>query len=262
MRKQTGALSTRARRLLIGVLGLIAILCLVKLVQIGYGYRRAAQLSGQAQQEFLTPPTSPSAAQAADSQAPDVAPPASPPEVDFAALQQTNADAVAWLWIADSTISYPVLQGEDNQRYLTTAYNGAHSVGGSIFMDYRNAHDFSDHNTILYGHNMKDRSMFGALKKYRDQDYAQTHQTIYLLTPQETRRYQVFAVYDVTVPDACYTRNFDSVAAQEAELSRAVRRSSFSADALPDTARPYITLSTCTAGEQNRLVLQAYAADD
>lgn len=257
----------RIRHTLIGVLGVVVIGCVVKLMLIGYGYLQAAQISAQAQQKFLKPVAlatvdTISTTAPMETKSTSVYQPIQPPQVDFDALKNTNPDAIAWLWIADSNISYPVLRGEDNQRYLSTAYNGTHSVAGSIFMDYRNEVDFSDRNTIIYGHNMKDHSMFGDLKKYRDQAYAEKHQTVYLLTATETRRYRVFAVYDVTVSDSCYTRNFDSESALKAALSTAIKRSTFMSNSLPDTTHNFITLSTCTSGEQNRLVLQAYAIEE
>lgn len=259
-------MSNRTRHILIGLLGIVVVYCLAKLAMIGYGYVQATQIAERAQQEYLKPvaPVSTDAAQLTAQQmtpSDTVSQPVLPPQVDFDALKQKNPDVVAWLWIADSNISYPILRGEDNQKYLSTAYNGERSVAGSIFMDYRNQADFSDRNTIIYGHNMKDHSMFGALKKYRDQIYAENHQTVYLLTPTKTRCYKVFAVYDATVSDSCYTRNFDSEDALKAELSHAVNRSFFAAKTLPDTSHNYITLSTCTADTQNRLILQAYAVD-
>ncbi len=106
--------------------------------------------------------------------------PTEPPlAVDFESLKAINPDVKGWLYIEALDISYPVVQGPDNDTYLHTTYEGTSrtNFAGSIFLDYQNQDDFSDGNTIVYGHNMKNLSMFGKLKqmkeqkKYRDSVY-------------------------------------------------------------------------------------------
>lgn len=185
-----------------------------------------------------------------------------PPEVDFASLQKINSDICAWLWMPGTQITYPILHGSNNERYLDTAFNGEHSVSGSIFMDARNNGDFSDENTIIYGHNMKDHSMFGTLKKYRDQAFADGHRLVYIITPEKTLVYRVFAVYDTQAVDQCYTRSFGGAQARTAEIERAARRSNITSEVEPAQVERYITLSTCTVSDANRLVLQAYFVEE
>lgn len=83
-------------------------------------------------------------------------------QIDFDGLRKVNPDVIAWIDIPGAGISYPVLQGEDNSYYLTHLASGQFGISGSIFMDYHNRQDFSDQNTIIYGHNMKDDSMWPA----------------------------------------------------------------------------------------------------
>ena len=91
--------------------------------------------------------------------------PTEPPlAVDFESLKAINPDVKGWLYIEALDISYPVVQGPDNDAYLHTTYEGTSTFAGSIFLDYQNQGDFSDGNTIVYGHNMKNLSMFGKLK--------------------------------------------------------------------------------------------------
>ena len=105
--------------------------------------------------------------------------------VDFDTLQSVNPDIQAWLYMSGSSIHYPVLQAEDNSTYLYRLADGSANAHGSLFIDCRNAGDFSDWNTLIYGHNMKDGSMFGGLKKYRKQAYYDVHPEMTLFTPEK-----------------------------------------------------------------------------
>lgn len=90
-------------------------------------------------------------------------------EIDFAGLKAVNPDVIAWIQILALDISYPVVQGKDNAYYLHHLFSGESNINGSIFVDCHNQPDFTDQNTIVYGHNMKNGSMFGTLDKYQDQ---------------------------------------------------------------------------------------------
>ena len=83
--------------------------------------------------------------------------------VDFSLLKQENEDIVGWIYCEGTPISYPVVQSGDNQYYLHRLINGEYNIAGSIFMDYRNNAELEDNNTIIYGHNMKNNTMFGYL---------------------------------------------------------------------------------------------------
>lgn len=87
--------------------------------------------------------------------------------VDIKGLQKKYSDIVGWIFFEDGLISYPVMQADDNDKYLYTTYNGRESKAGSIFMETTHSGDFSDTHTIIYGHNMKNLSMFGRLKHYK-----------------------------------------------------------------------------------------------
>ena len=76
------------------------------------------------------------------------------PKVDFESLQATNSDVVAWLYIPDTNVNFPVVKGPSNYTYLNLNYEGNYSISGSIFMDIACSSDFSDAETLLYGHNM------------------------------------------------------------------------------------------------------------
>lgn len=116
-----------------------------------------------------------------------------PLTVNFERLSQVNDDVVGWIYSDDTPIDYPVVQAEDNQYYLHRLIDHTEDFAGSIFMDYRNARDFSDLNTILYGHNMKNQSMFGTLQAYNDQSYFDAHPILYLLTPNQAYKIELIA---------------------------------------------------------------------
>lgn len=114
-------------------------------------------------------------------------------EIDFSALTQVNSEVVAWISSEDQIIDYPIVQGTDNEYYLTHLFNGKKNKLGSLFVDYRTAGDFSGQNTIVYGHNMKDGSMFSSLGKYKDQEYFDKHPAMRLSTPSGVYTVEFFA---------------------------------------------------------------------
>lgn len=114
-------------------------------------------------------------------------------EIDFSALKEVNPEVVAWISSEDQIIDYPIVQGTDNEYYLTHLFNGKKNKLGSLFVDYRTAGDFSGQNTIVYGHNMKDGSMFSSLGKYKDQEYFDKHPAMQLSTPSGVYTVEFFA---------------------------------------------------------------------
>ena len=124
-----------------------------------------------------------------------VGPQQTPPvTVDFDALRKTSADVAAWLYAPDTKINYPVVLGTDNSYYLTHAYNGEESAGGALFLDARTDAALEADNLIIYGHHMKDRTMFGSLKRYASRDYYDAHPVLYLMTGGgQSYRIEVFA---------------------------------------------------------------------
>lgn len=94
-----------------------------------------------------------------------------PMNIDFASLKSVNDDVIGWIYVeALPDINYPVVQGKDNETYLHRTYEKNYNFAGTIFVDYENKNDFSDCNTLVYGHNMKNGSMFAQLKKFSQDD--------------------------------------------------------------------------------------------
>jgi sortase B len=111
----------------------------------------------------------------------------------LAELQAMNPDVCAWLTVDDTNIDYPVVQGSSNADYLNWAVDGTFSLSGSIFLDCRNANDFSDTFSLIYGHHMEGEVMFGQVPYFLEEDYFESHQTGSLFTLEHTYSIQWFA---------------------------------------------------------------------
>lgn len=117
--------------------------------------------------------------------------------IDFEYLSQINPDVVGWIYAEGTGIDYPAVQGRDNDYYLRRLFTGERNKLGSIFMDYRTSKDFSGKNTILYGHNMKDGSMFSSLTKYGNQNFYDKFPSMQLYTPAGDYEIELFAGFVV-----------------------------------------------------------------
>ncbi len=116
--------------------------------------------------------------------------------VDFSYLESVNPDIVAWIDLPDTSISYPVLQsGEDKKEdyYLHHNVDGSYGYPSSVYMQKTNESNFNDRVTVLYGHNMKNGTMFAGLHNYEDAEYFTSHPDIYIYTPTGTKHYRIFA---------------------------------------------------------------------
>ena len=117
-------------------------------------------------------------------------------EVDFKALREKNPDTVGWLYVGSCGISYPIVQGEDNDYYMHHTFEGTVNSSGAIIMDYRDDKYLKDWNTFIYGHNMKNGSMFGSLKKLlKDETLYDSDPYIYVYLPGYIYRYKIFSYY-------------------------------------------------------------------
>jgi sortase B len=126
------------------------------------------------------------------------------PEIDFDGLRAMNGDIVAWIQIPGIGVDYPVVQGKDNEHYLHYTFDRNANKAGSIFLDYRNRADFTDRKVILYGHNMKDGSMFSNLKKYQDAGFRKEQGRVFIYLPEKTLTYEVIECRGVTETNSVY----------------------------------------------------------
>ena len=174
--------------------------------------------------------------------------PASAPALtlDFSGIINDFPDVVAWIVLDNTVINYPVVQGDDNVFYLTHLPNGEKHTMGSIFMDYRNAPDFSDKNTIIYGHNMASGDMFAALNHYRSQEFYEAHPVMKIKTPHHHYILTLFAAYIIDSAMETVPINFDDHQAFKNYVTQAVQRSDFTADVDINYGDRLVTLVTCT----------------
>ncbi len=168
------------------------------------------------------------------------------PQVDFEALQQRNPDIVAWIYLEGTAINYPVVQGSNNSYYLRRLFDGSYNNAGTLFMDYRNTEGFLDRNTVFYGHNMQNGSMFADLPKFESQAYYEAHPTALVMTPDGNYRLEFFAGYTTHVTDDAWKMFFGSDEEFAQWLRQAGESSDFESGIQPTAQDRLITLSTCT----------------
>lgn len=184
-----------------------------------------------------------------------------PPEVNFEELQQMNPDVIGWIEIeALPEISYPIVQGDDNDYYLHNTFKKTSNNAGSIFVDYRNGSNFIDCNTIIYGHNMKNMSMFGSLKKYKTDGFYEENQYFTIYTNDMAYRYQIFSYRDVSEISSVYSVGFGAGEQFQEFVNDMIRQSYMDTDVSVTGTDKVVTLSTCSS-EGNRFVVHAVMVD-
>ena len=122
--------------------------------------------------------------------------------LSFAELQKVNPDVFGWLTVYGTNIDYPLVQGEDNVTYVNTSVTGESMLSGSIFLDYRNQNDFSDFNSIIYGHHMDRQAMFGDIGAFSEKEYFETRQYGNLYAGGDDYGIEFFAFLQVDAYDS------------------------------------------------------------
>ena len=116
--------------------------------------------------------------------------------IDFESFWETNPDVYAWIRIPGTVIDYPILQHEtDDSYYLNYTIDGIEGYPGCIYTEHVNSKNFTDNNTVIYGHNMRNGTMFSDLHKFREPDFFITNDTVYIYTPEKQLTYKIFAAY-------------------------------------------------------------------
>ena len=181
-----------------------------------------------------------------------------PVQIDFAALQADCPDIYAWLYCPDTQLNDPVVQSQDNAYYERRLTDGSWNMAGSLFMDFQNAPDITDPNTIIYGHNMNNHTRFGNFEKYREQAYYEEHPIMWFFTPETTYRLHLAAGYLVRADDACYLLP-QTVEARNGFIRQAMEKSTFTPLEAPDFEASWLTLSTCAYDyDDARYILMGY----
>jgi len=182
--------------------------------------------------------------------------------IDFETLQAEYPDIYAWIRIPDTNVDYPIVQSvRDQAYYLDHTIEGKEGLPGSIYTQDLNKKDFSDKNTVIYGHNMKDGTMFGGLHQYMDPSYMHAHPIIYIYTSKHIYQYQVFAAvtYDNRHILQSYDFNDDGQYQEYLDSLYGVRnlKSYIDTDVDVTTENRIITLSTCNGNSEQRFLVEA-----
>jgi sortase B len=171
---------------------------------------------------------------------------------------EINADAVGFLTVQGTAIEYPVAKSNDNREYEKLTFSGNENPSGAIFMDMANDRTFNDFNTVLYGHNMKDGSMFHDLRYYREKDYFDKNQRIIIVTDETIQTYEVFAVYLAQATYEYRVPNYATESQTQNFIERISDAALYKTDRVVTPADKILTLSTCMYDfEDARMVVHA-----
>lgn len=221
----------------------------------------------------VTVPTAPTTSTPTDEPAPL---PDNP--VDFAALQAEYPEAVAWITVPNTKINYVVMQsGPDTEEdfYLTHNEAGKKDSSGSIYIQRYNRADFSDPNTVLYGHNMKGGKMFANVHLFKDKEFLEENEYLYIYTPGHVLKYRIYSLFSWEVRNdrgkikhLLWAYDFDTEAGYREFLDKTTdpntRIKRVREGVAPTTDDKVVTLSTCISGQNNtgRLLLVAVLEED
>ncbi len=158
--------------------------------------------------------------------------------VNMDELQAVNPEVIGWILIPDTGISHPLLQAKDNAYYLKHAWDGRKNSCGAIYMDCRSSLD--DWNAVIYGHNMRNGSMFAEIRKYQDQQFMREHSVMYVLYEGVIRQYALSAAFETELDGAPYEFGPMDDSHKERFTERLKEKTGM------DISGPTITLSTCT----------------
>ena len=172
-------------------------------------------------------------------------------------MKNINGDYTGWIEIPGTGISYPVVQTDNNSEYLEKDFDGRNYAGGSIFMDCRCAGDLEGKNTLIYGHCMRDGSMFTDLERMLDRDFLKNTGTVFITKGGRRYVYRIFSVFVAEPEWDCFRAEFTSDYDYERWLEQQKERSAVQTEVYPDRSDRIITLVTCHGDGSKRCVVQA-----
>ncbi len=188
--------------------------------------------------------------------------------IDFATLQAKNEDVYAWIRIPDTKVDYPILQSGDKPEnfYLNHNIDGEYEFAGCIYTQKLNSKDFTDPNTVIYGHNMKNGTMFKALHKFRNKDFFEANKYIYIYTPGHILTYEIYAAYKFDARHLLYSYNYDDKEVFKEYIEMTKNPKSTMVNVRSETQVTendrIITLSTCINDDDYRYLVQGVLIND
>ena len=182
--------------------------------------------------------------------------------IDFDALREENPDVYAWITIPGTEVDYPILQREeDDSYYLTHTIEGKEAPEGAIYTESLNSQDFTDPNTVIYGHNMRNDSMFGSLHLFEDKEFFDKHRDLTIYLPDQILHYQIFAAYVYDNRHILKSFDFQDTAQYQGYLDSIFQMRSMSnnldTSISVDSDDKIVTLSTCNGNDDQRYLVQA-----
>ncbi len=183
--------------------------------------------------------------------------------IDFEYLLGVNSDVIGWIRFDEpATINYPILQGSTNNTYLRTSIEGEYSTMGCIFMEETNSGTYRDDNTIIYGHNMRDDSMFGTLSSYQSQDFYDQYPYFYIYTADGiAMKFEIVAVSIIDAKEEYYRTSYSSDEAYQEYLDMVARLSQVETNLSATIDSTIVTLSTCSSNDDERLIVQGVCVE-
>ena len=179
--------------------------------------------------------------------------------VDFNKLKEQNNETVAWIKVNNTNVEYPVVRATNNSFYLNHSFDKSKNSAGWIFADYKNKFDNTDKNIVIYGHNMRDDSMFGSLKNILNSDWYNNEENtnIALYTENEKYIYKVFSIYKIESEDYYIKTEFSNDNEFKKFIKTLKKRSikNFNIDISKEDS--ILTLSTCANNNKYRVVLHS-----
>lgn len=166
--------------------------------------------------------------------------------MDFESLSKVNEEVVGWIINPGTVINYPIVKGKNNSKYLNTTFDGTYNKNGCIFMNYNNAPDFTDRNSVIYGHHMKSGKMFASLCEYQKQDYFEEHPYMYLYTPNQIYKLEVFSAYIDDAEGDYYKMSFKDDEEYLSFLTERKKKSAILSNVSLTKDDRIITMQTCT----------------
>lgn len=234
---------------------IVFIMSAVALGVIGYSYWQGQQMYNEIAEEAFVAPSDISSASLEDF------------EVDWDTLLAINPDTVAWIYIPGTNVNYPIVQSDNNETYLTKDFagdEGVITVNGTIFLDSNNASNFTDVNSIIYGHHLNDGTMFSAIAAMEDQDAFDASRTIYLLTPYGNYKLTTFSLVQCDADDPLAQTFFTTDDEYTEYVEDKIERSVVEVSDVPDAEdiTKTFAFSTCdNLATDGRLVLYAYVSE-
>ncbi len=179
-------------------------------------------------------------------------------DVDFNELKALNSDTVGWIKVEGTIINYPFVQSKDNSYYLRRSYDKTYNTGGWIFLDYRNNINNLSRNTVIYGHDRKDDSMFGSLSNIYTKSWQnnKNNHIIKISTPKENTMWQIFSIYHLPATNDYIKTSFSSDDSFQSFINLISGRSMYNFNTKATVNDKILTLSTCygSSGKERTVV--------